>query len=216
MLKYKLTSLLFISIIVFNGCKKSPVEVENKTPGFYAKVVDSNNNPIPDVGFHYIFYVGSNIVARNMVFSYILQSSDTITIKIIDSFNNEVTTLLDKQYQPSGNHAYVYNDSNITNGIYSCSIIGSTINQKIEFFVLTDDINKLLTLNPFKKTDSGGNIQISYSEFGIGKHFTYQTELTVADSIKIVLFKQGYKTLTQNIKLDTTTILEKTFQLENN
>lgn len=221
MFKYKLTFFFLFSILFLSDCNKGPVEVEDKDPGFYAKVVDSNNNPVAGVNLHYIFYVGSNIVSRNTVFSYILQSSDTITIKIFDSFNNEVATLLDKQYQPSGNHAYNYNASNITNGIYLCSINGSTIDLNIQFFVLTDDFDQLLPLHPFKNTDSSGDLDISYSEFGIGNHFTYQTgsnqiELTVADSITVVLFKEGYRTLIQNINFDTNSAFETTFHLENN
>jgi hypothetical protein len=221
MLKYKLTLLFFISIIFFHGCKNGPVEVDNKTPGLYAKIVDSNNNPVTDVNFHYIFYVGSNIVSRNMLFFYSLQSADTITFKIFDSFNNQIAIPIDNQYQPAGNHSYNYDASNLTNGIYSCSITGSTIDQKTKLFVLTDDVNQLIQLNPFKKSDLSGNIQISYSALGLGNHFLYQVgndtlDLIIADSIKIVLFKEGYKTFVQSINIDTIKAFEKTFHLENN
>jgi len=221
MLKYTLTLLSFINIFFLNSCKNGPVEVDNKTPGLYAKVVGSKNNPVNGVNFHYIFYVGSNIVSRNMLFSYSLQSADTITIKVFDSFNNEIATPVSNQYQPAGNHLYNYDASELTNGVYSCLISGSTIDQKTHLFVLTDDINQLIQLNPFKKSDLSGNIQISYSALGLGNHFVYQIgndqlDLVIADSIKVVLFKEGYKTFLQSINIDTTIAFEKTFYLENN
>ena len=156
-----------------------------------------------------------------MLFSYSLQSADTITIKIFDSFNNEIAIPLDSQYQPAGLHSYNYDANNLTNGVYLCSISGSTINQKIKSFVLTDDVSQLIKLNPLKKSDLSGNIQIPYSNLGIGNHFLYQyandqLDLSIADSIKIVLFKEGYKTFLQSIKIDTTKTFESTFHLENN
>ncbi|KAF0138151.1 MAG: hypothetical protein FD122_3861 [Stygiobacter sp.] len=76
-------------------------------------------------------------------------------------------------------------------------------------------------MNPFSKSDANGNLQIQYSAFGIGEQFKYQPgaiqyQLTIADSIQVILVKQGYKDFIQNIKLDTTKAFETTFQLQSN
>jgi hypothetical protein len=217
----QITILVSLAVVFSNGCKDGPVDVHEKQPAFYAKVVDSNNNSIAEVGIHYIFYVGTDVVSRNLLLQYVLQSPDSVTLKISDSFGNVVATPLNKQYQPAGTHAYNYNASTITNGVYSCSVTGASINQEMKLFVRTDDVSQLKITNPFTKTDASGNIQISYSTFGIGEHFTYQTggtqlQLTIADSIQVILVKQGYKDFAQNIKLDTTKAFETTFQLQSN
>ncbi|KAF0138150.1 MAG: hypothetical protein FD122_3860 [Stygiobacter sp.] len=116
-MKYKQINLLIIFLIVISsGCIVDPGGNQEKPIAFYAKVVDSNNNPIADVGIHYIFYVGTDIVSRNLLLQYVLQSADSVTLKISNSFGNVVATPLNNQYQPAGTHAYNYDASVITNG----------------------------------------------------------------------------------------------------
>jgi hypothetical protein len=214
------SSLVLVTLFFLQSCKNTPVEVEQNTPGFQVKVVDSSGNPILDVGFHYIFYLGANIVTRNYLFSYSLQLPDTLTMVILNSFGTEIAIPFYKQFRPAGSHTYNFDASTLSNGVYSCLITGSTITQTIHFFVLTDDIAQLTTLSPLSKTDEKGIIKLSYRSLGIGDKFNYQLgssqlQLVIADSIKIFLTKQGYMNYLQSIKLDTTKFIDMTFQLQN-
>ncbi len=208
---------LFFVAVVLSSCEKTPLEVEVITPEFSITVVDSNNNPISDVGLHYIFYIGQNITFRNHSFTYILNEIDSVSIRISDSFNNEIA-VQNKWCHLPGKYSFNFDAGNLTNGIYYCTISGSTINEKIKFFVLTDQINLLQELVPFKKTDINGNIRFPISIFGIGEHFPHligehQEDLVIADSVKIILRKQGYRTLTKTITLNPKNSFESTFYL---
>lgn len=214
--------LLFSLIIaLMSGCDKGPTEADDKDYAVYAKVVDSNNNPLSDVNFHYIFYTGSNIVTRNISYSFQLQSNDTVTIKVFNSLNKEVSTLLNNESIMSGNYTYFFDASIFTNGIYTCRINGLTIDKEIKSFAITDDITKLLTVDPLLKSDADGSLSISFANLGIGNKYFYQNgintqEYQIADSIKIILHKEGYKTFTEVVKLDITKDYSRTFILESN
>lgn len=209
---------LFLVVIFLNSCEKTPLEVEEVTPEFLITVLDSNNNPITDVGLHYIFYFGRDIISRNHSFPYKLQQIDSITIKIFDSFNNVISEWY-QEYLLPGNYALSFDASNLTNGMYYCTINGSTINEKIKFFVLNDEISLLEVLVPLKKTDINGNIRFPISLLGVGDHFSYligdhQEDLVIADSVKIILCKQGFQTLTKTIKVNPKKSFESTLHLE--
>jgi hypothetical protein len=217
-MKNKLLIFFLLNILLLNSCDDGIVSTEEKPAGLYAKIIDINNNPLYDVDMHYIFYLGVDIISRNWSFRYTLANADSVTIRIYDCFNNEVVTLLKNYPQHTGNYSIFYNADSITNGIYFCTITGNTINQNHKFFILNDNIDELKMLPPFKKSNASGNIQVTYSAMGIGNHFTYDTgsnqlSLTVSDSVKIILSKNGYKIFSESVKFDTTKVLEKTFKL---
>ncbi len=212
---------IILAISFFSSCRDNPVTIENNVHGFHAKVVDSNNNPVADVGFQYIFFVGENVVARNYSFKYSHTVFDTVTLTIHDPFGNQIAMPLNKEPQLAGYYMYVYDTSTLPNGVYSCTIVGSTFNQIISFFVLTDDIVQLKAMKPLMKSDAGGVIQLSYTSLGIGKQFLYENgsaliPLTVSDSIVVLFNKQGYKDYLEGIKLDTTKYSDITFRLQSN
>ena len=221
MRRYNIVILSVLIAFISRGCKDTPVDVQDSSPMFHARVVDSHNNPIADVGFHYIFYFGNNIHSRELLIEYQLQSADTITVKIADSFGNSMGTI-NRGYEQAGNHSIRYYVSFFSNGIYYFTVSGKTINQRLKMFVRTDDITELIQTSPFAKTDANGNLQIPYSVLGIGEQLTFQNDsthlqLTIGDSIRVVLFKPYYQWLvTQYIILDTTKTFQTTFQLQDN
>jgi len=209
---------MILVIFALAGCRENPVIIQDNAALFQAKVIDSNNNPIVSVGFQYVFYVGANVVSKNYQFRYGLHAADTITMSIFDPFENQIAMPLNKMPQFPGSYSYNYDATGLPNGVYSCTIAGSTINQRTNFFVLTDDIAQLTVTKPLITSDANGIIQLSYASLGIGDHFLYQNgsallELTIADSISILLTKQGYKDYLQVIKLDTTKFFGTTVRL---
>ena len=220
MRRYKIVILAIITVLISRGCKDSPVNVQDTNPVFIANVVDSHNNPLADVGFHYIFYFGRNIASREYLIDYQLQSADSIAIKLSDSFGNVVGSI-SKEYQLAGHHSIRFYASFFSNGIYYCTISGTTINERQKFFVRTDNVTELIQTFPLAKTNANGILEIPYSVFGIGDHLTFQSDSTqvqliVNDSIRVVLFKPGYQFFVKDIKLDTTRTFQATFQLQSN
>jgi hypothetical protein len=214
------SSVIVISLLL-TSCKDNTVQVDDKQPGLYMKVTDTNGISLPGVGFHYIFYGVQNTISRNMLITYTLSKPDTITLKLFSPLRQEIATLYYKTYQLSGNYSYNYDASALTNGVYFYRLTtpSSTIEGKL--FVITDDIAQLQTLPPLTTTDQEGNAQITGSALGIGDHFNYQIGSTqyqfiISDSITVLLVKEGHKNYLQTIRIDTTKASTFTFQMINN
>ena len=219
--KYQNIILFNLLLFVFIGCKDTSVNVDEKKSGFNAKIVDLKNNPLDSVGIHYIFYLTYDVISRNIWIKYQLQSSDTVTVKIYDAFGKLIATPINKQFQLYGSHSYDFDASKVTNGVYSCTLLTTNFSDKTKYFVRTDDVDQLKLTTPFSLSDINGRIQIPYFVFGIGNSFTYQVgaslqQVSIADSIKVIYTKDGYKDYYQTIKFDTTQIFETTIQLQNN
>jgi hypothetical protein len=220
MRRFQFIILIFLAAIVLNSCKDNPVGVQDNTPMFYAKVVDSDNRPVMNVSMHYILYDFINTQIP-LVFDYPLQIPDTITIKIYNSLGKTIATPLNKQFQSPGGHTYLFDASAVTNGVYTCSVTGVTTNKLIRLFAHTYDTTKLKTTAPFIRTDQGGYVAIPISAFGLCQRFIYRYgqyygQFDIPDSLAIVFVKQGYKDCIQGIKLDTTRAFERIFVLESN
>jgi hypothetical protein len=221
MRQYQIIVLIIFAATVLNGCRDNPVGVRDVGPLFYATVVDANNRPIADVGMHYVFYGVGATESRNLMIRFSLQSTDTITVTIFDPFGKEISRLYHNKPSQPGSYIYFYDAGTLTNGIYTFSIVGATINQQIRMFVLTEEFLKLTTTRPLTKTDAVGKIRIAYSILGIGEQFAYYNgsnyvPYVISDSITVVLVKEGYKDYVQTIKLDTINGFEVRFVLEKN
>ena len=176
-------------------------------------IVDAKNNRLSDVGFHYIFYFGSDIVLRHAGITYTLSSADSVTLKIFDPIGREVTTLLNKEFQPAGWHTYFYDGTGLTNGVYEARITASSIDSIRKFILRTDDVTTLKATPPLVKSGRDGNLEISYRALGLGYRSTLNLAIIV-DSITVLLVKEGYQDFVQTIRLDTSKADERIFRLQ--
>ena len=149
--------LSIIALLLFlTSCKDNPVRVDDVQPGLYVNVSDLNGSPLPGVGFHYIFDVGQIVVSRNMLITYTLPKSDTVTLKIYHPLGQEVATLYNRVYQLPGNYSYNYDASALTNGVYTYRLATSSVTNEGKLFVLTDNTAQLQTMSPLISTDQKG------------------------------------------------------------
>lgn len=204
------TVLIFVS---FFSCSNG-VNVDDRPPGLYARVIDSNGNAISDVNVHYIFYTSTNPVATNAYIEFDLPTSQVVTLKIFDPFDREVATLINELRLDPGKYLVRF-DAPVTNGVYTYRLkIGDSLRVG-SFFIRDDNIERLQQKPPLITSDKNGEFFLSTSALGIGKTFQGPSSTEViSDSITIVLVKANYKTLVQSFRLNASKANDKTFVLE--
>ena len=215
-------TILFISVVFILfilSCNDNPTKSGDKPLALALTVTDINDNPINGVNFHYIFYIGEDVVNRNAVIEYSLSATDTVTLNIYDPFKRLVATPLDQRVMLAGLYRIFFNGDTLTNGIYRYRFTRSTVSDSGKFLLRTDDSALLKTLPALAQTDQNGQLNLNYSILGIGETFEIYgntitpLQVTVSDSITILLFKSGYHDYTGGIQLHTNTITEKTIKL---
>lgn len=212
---YKIIILLILSILI-PGCKDEIVDPpDDRKPAFYGKVIDQNENLLANVNVHYIYYMGVDVELRNAVIFYSVPSSQNVAVQIYDPFNKPIAKPIDS-YLNAGQYMVNFNGDNFTNGIYRYVISGQTIYSEGSFPLITYDTGKLITTPALTTSGSTGEFVISHSIFGVGRKFQMQEierELIVADSVKLVLHKDGYADIIKSIKLDTAKVIDQTFKM---
>jgi len=217
-MKYLLL-FLFIIILCPVSCDDNPSGGSDKPLALSLRVTDLDRNPLGEVKFQYIFYIGYDVVIRNTSIEFALAVTDTVTVNIYDPFKHLITTLIDHQQLPAGMHMILFGADTLTNGIYEYRLIRPATADTGKFIVRTDDPALLETLPAFAQTDQKGNLALNYSTLGIGEIFTLAVntvvpiQMTVSDSITILLFKPGFANYMEGIKLNATTITERTITL---
>lgn len=209
LIKYSLT-ILFSFSVVFFSCKDNPVKTDDDyDKAILGKITDGNGNPLLLVSVHYIFSLGTEAIFKNAVIQYSLQSTQNITLRIFNMLDEEIARPFDNQSQPAGSHSYFFDGNGLTNGIYSYELTGDDINQKGSFIILDDDISNLIQTFPVQMSGTDGSFRLDYSLLGLGRKFNLligneEKELTISDSIKIVIYKATYQTVVETVKIDTT------------
>jgi hypothetical protein len=217
-LKYLILCLVLL-IICVGGCGENSSGGGDQPLALSLQVTDLDGNPLAEVNFHYIFYVGYDVVIRNTSIEFALPTTDTVTLRIYDPFKRLITTLIDHRRLPAGMHMILYGADTLTNGIYEYRLIRPDTATTGKFMVRTDDPALLKSLPALAQTNQKGNLTLNYSTLGIGEKFTLTgntvvpIQMTVSDSITILLFKQGYEDYSAGLKLNTVTTTEKTIAL---
>ncbi len=207
----------FILLLYLFSCNDNPSNGGDNPLALSLTVTDSNAIPIAGVDFHYIFYVGLDVVYRNAAIEFSLPVTDTVTLCIYDPFKNLIATPCAHQVMPAGEHVIFFDADTLTNGVYEYRIIRPSSTKTGAFFIRTDDPALLKSLSALTQTDQKGKLTLNYSTLGIGYNFlSPQSELgyvTISDSISVLLFKSGYHDYSEGIKLNTATTTKKTIQL---
>lgn len=260
-----LISSLLITIFI-SSCKKTTDPIYENDPKIYAKIMDTNGNPLEGVGIHYYADFGFSggemtnhaIMKNNKIPSVDLQSFTAdiqteyslyknypnpfnpitvisfgipktahVLLEIKNWWNSEtIRTLLDKELC-AGVHQVCWDGKDdsgqcVTNNLYSYQLTVDELQCKKLFFYLIDpESMRYHNCVPLSKSDSQGKLELEYYVIPFGKSFTWTDESgneigtwDFPDSLSLVFIKEGYKTLTKSVLIDTTQTLDISIVLE--
>jgi hypothetical protein len=112
-----------------------------------------------------------------------------------------------QKYHQSGVHSIKINIESFTNGIYLYVLKGEN-NIREGKYLHRIDFSALRYTNPLTYSNEKGVFILQYSTLGIGEKFilpnndNFFTTHILSDSLKIVLFKPGYKDLIVPVKIE--------------
>ncbi|MCI0565117.1 MAG: hypothetical protein MN733_42160 [Nitrososphaera sp.] len=208
--------LVLTSAYGLAGCNDNPFDYDELLPpALFVQVVDENNKPIPNVGFHYIFYCNQDFISRGAILFYGVENPDTVTLKIYDPFGYK--KVIEKKYLQAGYHTYEYNGTTATNGVYEFEYATSTTSERIKFYLRTDNVPELESMTPLIISDSKGELAVSNDVLGIGQSFviTWPPDgYIIGNTITVVLVKNGYQTFTETITIDKNKASRHTFRMK--
>lgn len=190
--------------------------MDHRPNGLYGRIVDTGGLVVVDADVHYIFYTSFNPVVLSVGIQYGVTNPAVVTLTVFDAFGREVSRLIDGEQQLAGTYLALF-DEPVTNGVYSYTIqIGDSLLSG-SFFIRDDDITRLGQKPPLIKSDHGGQFFLSQSALGLGRTFSIHPSTdTILDSLSIVLYKEGYTTLIESFRLDTTKAVDRGFTLLSN
>lgn len=217
-------SFVFIAL---NCHKDDAVSVENKPITFSGKVVDSSGVSISGVGVHYIF----DLVHKKMesiqntnpstIIKFTIPESGPVRVTIIRWYSRDsIETVVDEQRE-KGTYSVSIDNLMLTNGFYIAQLFTTSTFSEQVFLISNNSASDLTAKNPLAKTDSSGTFSFSPGVFAIGMPvvtlfsdgITYDTTY-VSNTIQLVLYKSGYKTLTKSITVDGSKDYNQTYILE--
>ncbi|NQT97597.1 MAG: hypothetical protein HQ562_07640 [Candidatus Marinimicrobia bacterium] len=187
--------------------------------------IDSNIN-IPNAYELYQNYPNPFDPFTTINFS--LPSSGEASLKIVNRIDSTIVkTLLDRNL-PAGLHQVHWdgtNDSgqNVTNNLYLCQLITDEFKETMSLFLYRMYPNDIKTLGCISlwNSDSKGKIEMEYDIFPLNEEYTIVTESnvvlgtsTIPDTLQLVFIKDGFKTYSTSVSLDTSIPLELSISLE--
>lgn len=212
--------IAFAITILLGGCRSDPVTTDARAPGLYATVVDSAGNRISGVAVHYIFYWTTGELPPDVTqpwIQYWVSTPRLVSLRIYDPFGLEAAVLIDSLMQPAGQHSIMFDGRGFTNGIYSYKVFAGDSVQAGFFYLLDVDLVPLVQKPPLVTSDENGIFFLSPSTLGIGKRFSRDLiggspiEMTVGDSITVVLYKHGFQHKLDSFKMGRDRIIDRKF-----
>jgi len=219
-----------IVVITFWTCNKgNPVGPNQSSPYLYGKVVDNQGNPIEGVRFHYIpslIHVASPKIKLAKINSiirinFVVPKESYVNLSVHRLYTQDLIATLVNDTLSAGAHSVGFNDSSVTDGVYYYRLTMDTT-VIVKYIVLIQDSALLPLTTPLALTNSSGQFSEPLRIFGIGMRFyvsssqgpTPTDTVFIPNTIQVVLYKTGYKTLIEPITIDTTYSVNKQFTLE--
>ena len=207
-----------LTVSCFTGCKENVVQIDDTPPGLYAVVIDPAGVALSGVEVRYLFYTMDNPLQLNARIQFSLASAKVVTLKILDPYGREVTTLINAQTEPAGVHSVQF-DSAVTNAVYTSWLkVGDSVTTG-EFFIRDDDLTRLQQKPSLTRTGQEGKFSLTSSLLRIGKTFPSQIAPNndlILDSITVVLTKSGYKTFMETVRIDPSGPTGRSFTMQTN
>ncbi|MFA6979430.1 MAG: hypothetical protein WC209_08920 [Ignavibacteriaceae bacterium] len=237
--KFALVGLV-LSIVFITGCKKdlvATVIVPDANHEFYGNVVDENGNPVGGVNVHYIFsfpnqrleiyrnqiLLNSEAIPPSTIISFGIPTRQKVTVTILRWFTRDTITVLFNDTLNVGNYTFTLNTQTMTNGFYIYQIKTDTKTIESRMHYLDLDVSRLITTNPLVKSNLEGSFVLPYGLLGFGISFarvspdgTPLPPIEISDTIQVVLFKPGYRTLIKEITIPHNSSPRETFILKKN
>lgn len=214
--------LLLIALLALNCHKENPFEGGYEPVAFKGTVVDSAGNTISGVGVHYIFNMYSKRVLDagntepSTVIKFTIPDSGYVRVKIMRWYSRDsIATVVDGPYS-AGTYSVDISALKLTNGVYIYQITtGSTFSERA-FLIENEVISELIAKTPLALSGSDGKFSIPLGVFAINMPVvTANSDTTyISNSIQMVLYKNGYKTLTKQLSIDLTKDNVQAFVLE--
>jgi hypothetical protein len=238
----QLLFFLPIMFIISLSCHNdNPVGSKELKPAFYGTVVNASGVAVESVGVHFIPHLNPPLFAlseskttpvvtishtnpiTSIAFNLPIDGIVTLILYRYGS-NDLIDTLLDHVPLAAGTNEVDFDASAMTNGTYYFRIFfnDTLLDERRMLLVafINNDTSIIAHSNPFCSTNHLGQFTLPYSVLGIGLQFINVTSpfppdtITIVDSIDIVLFKSGYKTFIQGMKIDTAKAFVRSFTLQ--
>lgn len=222
--------------------KDNPVQVDERTPALYGTVINTSGVAVESVGVHFIPHFDKTIFPFSQskasqiitvshtnpttTIEFAIPTDGIVTLILYRYGSNDlIDTLLDHEQMLAGVNGIDFDASLLTNGTYYFRLFfnGSLLDERRMLLVafINNDTSIIAHSNPLCSTSHLGQFTVPYSVFGIGLKFirtidgpTPVDTITIVDSIDLVLFKPGYKTFIQGMKIDTTKAFVGSFTLQ--
>ena len=217
---------ILISILIFVqfSCKDNPLEPYNiREKSIIGEVIDQAGNPVIGARVHYIFYLKKYVFFNEATIHYSLKSKQQVALNIYNSVNFLMAGC-GWSTQSAGEYTFKISLANFTNGIYHYEVVGKSplrkdIVGKGLFLILDENYNEVKYKPGLLETHRDGTFQLKYSDLGINKNYMMLIdnevqEISIADSIRILLYKENYKPTVELLKINTGETIKKTFILQ--
>ncbi len=216
--------LVYFIIFVQLSCKDNPLEPYNiREKSIIGEVIDQEGNHVVGAGVHYIFYLKKYIFLNEATIQYSLKSKQQVSINIYNSVNIRMVRFSGLT-QPAGEYTFKTSLANFTNGVYHYEVEGkSPLRKEIVgkglFIALDENYNEVINRPALLQTRRDGTFQLKYSALGINKNYkmlidSKEQEISIADSIRILLYKLNYKPTIELLKINPGKTIRKTFILQ--
>lgn len=208
---------VLIVLFTFNSCsnKTNPVEPIVNMKFLECRVTDTVGSPIPGVDVHYIPQLLEVTTSPSKPINAILELVYSINepgyfdLVILRSGSRDtMINVFQQKYHQSGVHSIKIDIGSFTNGIYLYVLKGENFIREGKYLLNRIEISDLRYTNPLTLSNEKGEFILHYSTLGIGEKFilpnndNFFTTHILSDSIKIVLFKPGYKDLIVPVKIE--------------
>jgi|GEM_PF-4509314 len=207
---------VMIVLFTVNSCsnKTNPVEPIIDMKFLECKVTDTLGSPISGVNVHYIpqflevTAFSSKPINAILELVYSINEPGYFDLVILRSGSRDtMINVFHQKYHQSGVHSIKINIESFTNGIYLYVLKGEN-NIREGKYLHRIDFSALRYTNPLTYSNEKGEFILHYSTLGIGEKFilpnndNFFTTHILSDSLKIVLFKPGYKDLIVPVKIE--------------
>ncbi len=222
--------IAFFLILLISCSEKSvgPGDIDYE-PALIGKVTDSAGNPLTGVNVHYVPELLDSSLKKGEPYTpmpstrihFSLPVPARVTLVILAPFTRDtVLYMLKNEFMNAGTHSADINLDTLTNGVYIYVLKYDTTEIESSFLIIRD-IQDLPSTMPLVRTDNQGNFKLHYKRLGIGKVFPFTSEASpviigyriILNRFKIFLVKEGYNNYSEDLAVDTTTSMRKTFRM---
>ncbi len=213
--------ILLLALLALNCHKDNPFEGGYEPVAFKGSVVDTSGNPISGVGVHYLFstYSKRELNTSNTqpatIIKFTIPDSGYVRVKILRWYSRDsIDTVVDGPYK-AGTYTIDISSLKLTNGVYIYQVVTAYTFTERAFLVSYDAIQDLYSKTPLTQSASDGKFSIPLGVFAVNMPVVSANSDTtyISNNIQMVLYKEGYQTLTKPISIDLTKDNTQTFVL---